>query len=80
MVLLFYKNFIFFYSIINIIWSFDEHYVDSIDHFLKYNNFNIINNVFQRLTGNNFYKSNLSTSENKILKISTEINEIEITE
>lgn len=64
----------------NIIWNFDVYYIDSIDHFLKYNNFHIINNVFQRLTGNNFYKSNLSTAEDKILKISTKINEIEITE
>lgn len=64
----------------SIIWNFDEYYIDSIDHFLKYNNFHIINNVFQRLTGNNFYKSNLSISEDKILKITTKINEIEITE
>lgn len=55
----------------NIIWNFDVYYIDSIDHILKYNNFHIINNAFQRLTGNNFYKSNLSTAEDKILKIST---------
>lgn len=64
----------------NIIWNFDVNYIDSIDHFLKYSNFHIINNVFQKHTGNNFYKSNLSTAEDKILKISTKINEIEITE